>query len=47
MEVLIGELEMELLDHALDEGWGAANGPGYAAQFTGNAGFQFEINGQM
>ncbi|KAL1813903.1 hypothetical protein ACET3Z_023968 [Daucus carota] len=30
--------EMELFDQALDEGWGAPNGPGHATQFMNSAG---------
>lgn len=38
-EVQMNGDEMELFDQALDEGWGAPNGPGHVAQFMNSAGF--------
>ncbi|WOH00019.1 hypothetical protein DCAR_0519375 [Daucus carota subsp. sativus] len=50
-EVPMDEFEMELLDQALEEGWGAPNGPGHAAQFMNTAGIHgvqhAEIPGEM
>lgn len=40
-EVQMNQEEVELFDQALDEGWGAPNGPGSAAQFMNAVG----ING--
>lgn len=50
-EIQMNEIEMELFDQALDEGWGAPNGPGHAAQFMNVAGINgvqhSEIPGEM
>lgn len=45
------EFETELLDQALEEGWGAPNGPGHATQFMNTVGIHgvqhAEIPGEM
>ncbi|KAL1822097.1 hypothetical protein ACET3Z_008875 [Daucus carota] len=50
-EVQMNGEEIELFDQALEEGWGAPNGPGQAAQFMNSAGLHGlqagEVQGEM